>query len=232
MNPKYIWGLIGLGIGAAGGYFFAKHQFEKKHEDYIHEKVQEGIEGYILATESDVYGEPEIETSGNIKEASYNKESTESETIDYASFYQKPSPKELIRMANQQMAESEHPEDSGEDTEFESQEEKDERLDAEIQGDKKMHKEPYEIDEDTAHEDSHYDKETLFWYDNDNTLAIEAGEPIENPTDLIGDYLNVFDDPTREFVIVRNPKMRTDYTIIRLFEAYADQLNSDPDWAD
>lgn len=228
MNDKLIFGLIGTAAGAIGGYFFAKHQFEKKHEEYIYEKVQEGIEAYILATE-EVDEEP-INEEGN---TTYSKpESEETETIDYASFYHKPSPKELINMTKQQLAETEHPEDSGEDTEFESQEQKDERNDAELQGDKILHKEPFEITEDDYADDNHYDKEVLYWYDTDNTLCTESDEVIEEPMKFVGSLLDRFDDPNLVGIFVRNPKFATDYNVIQVHEAFMDRMNSDPDWAD
>ena len=227
MNQKLLYAIIGTGIGAVGGYFFAKYQFEKKHEEYIHEKVNEGIEAYILASQEST----QDDTSSDPVEV-YSSEQVETHDVDYASFYRKPSPKELIKMTNDAIAEAEHPMDSDEDTEFETMEEQDERLDAEIQGDKKMHKEPFEITIDEYAAESHYDKETLYWYDTDSTLSTESGEVIENPMDIAGDLLNVFDNPEREAVIVRNPKRGTDYEIIQLHEAYADQFDSEPDWGD
>lgn len=229
MNPKYIWGLIGVGLGAAGGYFFAKRQFEKKHEEYIHDKVQQGIEAFIEATMENA---EENASDVTVSEIYPDGSHSEHEAVDYASFYHKPSPKELMRMSNQQMAESEHPEDSGEDTDFESQEEKDERLDAELQGDKRMHDKPFEITEDDYAEQNHYDKEVLYWYDTDSTLATEGDEVIEEPMSLVGDLLDRFDDPNLVGIFVRNPKYATDYNVIQIHEAFTDRLNSDPDWAD
>lgn len=227
MNLKYIWGLIGLGVGATGGYFFAKYQFEKKHEDYIHESVQKGIESYIMAQEYEAASPEPIE-----EPVSYSSENPDGDTIDYSSFYHKPSPKELIRMTQEHMAENEHPQDSGEDTEYETMEEEDERLDAELQGDKKLHKEPFEIDEDIYAEKNHYDKETLFWYDHDSTLATESGEVIEEPMSIVGTLLDRFDNPGLEAIFVRNPKMATDYCIVQLQEAFSDRVESEPNWAD
>lgn len=229
MNSKYIWGLLGLGLGAAGGYFFAKYQFEKKHEDYIHEKVQQGIEAYILATEV-VETETPADEPGDIYGPS--EPESERETVDYTSFYHKPSPKELINMTKQQLAESEHPEDSGEDTEFESPEQKDERYDAELHGDKKLHKEPFEITEDDFAEQNHYDKEVLYWYDTDSVLCTESDDVLEEPMKFVGTLLDRFDDPTLIGIYVRNPRLSTDYNVIQIHEAFADRMNSDPDWAD
>lgn len=228
MNSKYIWGLIGLGVGAAGGYFFAKYQFEKKHEDYIRESVQKGIESYIMAQEepeeTDESYDPTVEYDGLTK--------AEVESVDYSSFYHKPSPKELIRMTQEHMAENEHPQDSGEDTEYETMAEEDERYDAELQGDKILHKEPFEITEDDYAEQNHYDKEVLYWYDHDSTLATEGDELIEEPMKFVGTLLDRFDNPGLEAIFVRNPKMATDYTVIQLQEAFSDRVESEPNWAD
>lgn len=231
MNPKYLWGLVGIGLGAAGGYIFAKRKFEKNHEEYIHEMVQKGIEAYIAAH----YEQPEQATSDAepVTESTYSAEHyREDGNIDYSSFYHKPSPKELIRMTQEHLAESEHPEDSGEDTEFESMEQRDERLDAELQGDKKLHDEPFEITEDDFVENNHYDKEVLYWYDNDTTLVTEGDEIIEEPMRFVGTLLDRFDDPNLIGIFIRNPKMNTDYNVIQIHEAFADRLESEPDWAD
>lgn len=231
-NPKYTWGLIGLGIGAVSGFSLAKFLFYKKHEAYIEERVQTAIEGYLQA----IY-EAEEEEQENPGESDVNKysrsEPIDEGNIDYTSFYHKPSPKELMRLNNLSEADASHPQDSEDEEREETQEEKDERYDAELKGDQKMHPDPFIIDEDDfADENNHYDKETLYWYDNDEILATEGDEVIENPLATIGNFIDLFDDPGRECFFVRNPRLATDYTVIRLEESFDEHLGVIPDWGD
>lgn len=226
MQQKHIWGLCGLLIGAIGGYIGAGVYFYKKNEEFIDKKAQEKCEQYIAELEDNK--DPGETTA---EEPIYTTSEASSE-IDYSSFYRKPSPKELVRMSKQAMAEAEHPQDSGEDTEFESQEEKDERYDAELHGDKIIHKEPFLIQEDDFAEMNHYDKEVLYWYDNDDILATEGDEIIEDVMSTVGTFIDMFDDPGLDGIFVRNARLSTDYNIIRLNESFMEHISGDPDWAD
>ena len=231
-NPKYTWGLIGLGIGAVSGFSFAKFLFFKKHEAYIEERVQTAIDGYLEAIYES--GLDEVPNPGESDVNKYARQTpTDEGSVDYTSFYHKPSPKELMRLNNLAEAESAHPMDEEEEEREETPAEKDERFAAELEGDKKLHKDPFLIEEDDfASEEGHYDKETLYWYDKDEVLATEGDEIIENPLNIIGPFIDMFDDPGRECFFVRNARLATDYTVIRLDESYDEHLGLVPDWED
>ena len=228
MQIKHIWGLAGIGIGALGGYVLAGVYFWKKNQQIIDELAEEKASKYI----EEMY-EYQEEYSEEAEEPSPREYSqvTEKE-VDYTSFYKKPSPREIINMSNKAMAEAEHPQDSEEDEAFESIEEKDERLDAELHGDQVLHKEPFEISEDDYAEESHYDKEVLYWYDNDDILATESDEIIEDVMRTVGTYIDQFDNPEIEGIFVRNPRLSTDYNIIRLNESFMEHIEGVPDWGD
>lgn len=76
-------------------------------------------------------------------------------------------------------------------------------------------------------EDSIYDKLTIYYYEDDDTLADEEGACIADVASIIGDdALNSFgegsEDP--EVVYVRNPMLGIDYEVIRLSKSYAKEV--------
>jgi hypothetical protein len=87
---------------------------------------------------------------------------------------------------------------------------------------------PYVITtEEFAEDMNHFDKLTIYYYEDDQTLADENEEMIEDVASVVGDEaLNEFgrgsDDP--EIVYVRNEKMEIDYEVIRLSKSYKDTV--------
>ena len=61
---------------------------------------------------------------------------------------------------------------------------------------------------------------TLIYY-NDGILATEDDEPIEDPTELLGNCLDMF-DPYESMIYIRNQEKEIDYVVLR----------SEKDWAD
>lgn len=61
---------------------------------------------------------------------------------------------------------------------------------------------------------------TLIYY-NDGVLATEDDEPIEDPTELLGNCLDMF-DPYESMIYIRNQEKEIDYVVLR----------SEKDWAD
>jgi hypothetical protein len=83
---------------------------------------------------------------------------------------------------------------------------------------------PYIITLEQLEEKEHYDKLSISYYEDDDTLVDENEEVIADPVSIVGnDALNNFgegsDDP--EIVYVRNEKLETDYEVIRLSKSYA-----------
>jgi hypothetical protein len=87
---------------------------------------------------------------------------------------------------------------------------------------------PYVITtEEFAEDMNHFDKLTIYYYEDDQTLADENEEMIEDVASVVGDEaLNEFgrgsDDP--EIVYVRNEKMEIDYEVIRLSKSYKETV--------
>ena len=77
--------------------------------------------------------------------------------------------------------------------------------------------------EQFSEERPEYDKLTISYYEDDDTLADENEDPIADPVSLIGDALENFgegsDDP--QVVYVRNERISIDYEVIRLSKSYA-----------
>jgi hypothetical protein len=72
-----------------------------------------------------------------------------------------------------------------------------------------------------------YDKLTISYYEEDDTLADEGEEIIENPEEIVGeDTLERFgedsDDP--DIVYVRNEKLQIDYEIILMHKSYSETV--------
>lgn len=88
--------------------------------------------------------------------------------------------------------------------------------------------EPYVISYDEYNQDmTHYDKLTLNYYEDDDTLTDDEDEVIPD-VDLIvgGDSLTRFGEMSGdpEIVYVRNDKLQIDYEIIRLSRSYGETV--------
>jgi hypothetical protein len=83
---------------------------------------------------------------------------------------------------------------------------------------------PYVITIDQfADENDHYDKSTIYYYEDDDVLADENEEVIIDVFKVIGDdALGSFGEGSRdpEIVYVRNDKLQIDYEVIRLSKSY------------
>lgn len=66
----------------------------------------------------------------------------------------------------------------------------------------------------------------LYFYFNDKTLVSEEEEIIVDPYSLIGDALTKygFQDSSEPVIYIRNPKISTDFKVIKLFASYSDSL--------
>jgi len=84
---------------------------------------------------------------------------------------------------------------------------------------------PYAITvEQFADENDHYDKITLYYYEDDGVIAEENEEVLVDADNIIGtEFVEHFGDDTGdpEITYVRNDKIQVDYEIIRLSKSYA-----------
>lgn len=71
--------------------------------------------------------------------------------------------------------------------------------------------------------DDSYEKETLTYYNEDDTLVDEAEDPVVNVDDIIGDGLIRFGELSEDdnVVYVRNERFQIDYEVIRVFGSYS-----------
>lgn len=72
-----------------------------------------------------------------------------------------------------------------------------------------------------------YDKSTIFYYNNDDTLADENEEIIPDPDAIVGeDALLNFGESSgdKDIVHVRNERLGIDYEVIRLHKSYRDVI--------
>lgn len=87
---------------------------------------------------------------------------------------------------------------------------------------------PYVITlEQFSEEMVNFDKLTIYYYEDDGTLADENEEIISDETYIVGDEALIMfgegsDDP--EIVYVRNEKLMSDYEVIRLSKSYKDEV--------
>ena len=77
---------------------------------------------------------------------------------------------------------------------------------------------PYTIGPDAYHDEQLFDKATITYYTETDTLVTDEEEFIE--PDLIGDALSKFGEYEEDTVFVRNEKMGMDFEIIRVNGAY------------
>lgn len=80
-------------------------------------------------------------------------------------------------------------------------------------------RDPYVLTDDEFGEFGN-EEVTLIYY-NDGVLATEDDEPIEDPTELLGNCLDMF-DPYESMIYIRNQEKEIDYVVLR----------SEKDWAD
>lgn len=88
--------------------------------------------------------------------------------------------------------------------------------------------EPYVISIDEFGEEMvHFDKLTIYYYEEDDTLADEQEEIIDDPNAIVGDEsLTRFGDKSddSDIVYVRNERISVDYEVIRLHKSYQESV--------
>lgn len=86
---------------------------------------------------------------------------------------------------------------------------------------------PYAISlEEFSEEMDHFEKSTIYYYDEDDTLADEQEEMIQDVLAIIGPaVLDHLQQAKSDVVYVRNEKMQIDYEIIVLDKSYAETVS-------
>jgi hypothetical protein len=220
--------LAGIGAGAIGTYFLMRDQYEtvvEEEEIEPGETSDEHVPGESNIT--DDMTKTDLITDSDNDEISVTKEGIEEKKVlvHRQSRYNK-----MVRRYDKiahgdrnsdDPSELEHPEDDEEDYD------KGERMTNEAN---RIYSKgsPYIISlEEFSDEAPNYDKSTIYYYADDNTLSDENEEIITDVISIVGDQaLYSFGDRSEdpEIVYVRNEKLQIDYEIVCLNKSYSETV--------
>lgn len=236
MNKKFIYILSGMVVGGCIGsvcsFLYLKKSFEedeKKLNDDIEKyksnmcnacKMRETIVNSILKADTDAY-EAVLEDVNKTKETG--------KKVNYSAMAN-GSNKEVANMYNNlasqtvndiygRLAEEEHPEDDEP-----VDEDMDDNLNAEdFEKEKKIGPGPKIIKASEYGEDPKLDCKQLIYYTDDETLATEEDEIVDDVSGLIGDALTKYgfiNNDEEDSIYVRNERRGADYEIIKVHGSY------------
>lgn len=197
-----------FGLGALTGSLFVYKIVEDKYSKIAEEEIANMKEYYESTI--DIIEEDSIEAQRNIV-----KDFTEKQKINYSNIannYYRPSPEEIVR--EKRYNSDEEDEDEDEKSYGPTEDEQDEEI-------------PYIITlNEFSDEKLHFDKITLTYYEDDDTLADEQEEVIPDPVSVVGEEaLFAFGDGVDpDIVYVRNHKLGSDYEVVRVRESYAESV--------
>lgn len=237
MNKKFIYILSGMVVGGCIGsvcsFLYLKKSFEedeKKLNDDIEKyksnmcntcKMRETIVNSILKADTDEY-------NAVLEDANKTKET--GKKVNYSAMAN-GSNKEVANMYNNlasqtvndiygRLAEEEHPEDDEP-----ADEDMDDIVNAEdFEKEKKMGPGPKIIKASEYGEDPKLDCKQLIYYTDDETLATEEDEIVDDVSGLIGDALTKYgfiNNDGEDSIYVRNERRGTDYEIIKVHGSYS-----------
>lgn len=206
----------GAGLGALATYIYMKAKYEEILNEEM-EDIRERSERKIHVGGIDIEDEIEDEVANRVasKIIKFNKYQTPTEMVSSLGIRKR-------RMEEEELAGSEHPRD-------------DDNYHEEIFIPRGEPKTPYIITEDQFYNEyEHYDKTTIYFFEEDHVLVDEREELIDDPESIIGDvpaYLfaenehNMVDyDDDPDVIHIRNDKLATDFEIIRRDESYRNPL--------
>lgn len=225
--------LFGAAAGATAAAFFTKKFVEKKFNrisgenkelkeylDFLRQKDEMGNLAENLG-----YVEKEGEELKEKEEADKSKGKNKEKKVDYTAFYNKEFVDKAIQAVSENIVkerlEDEHPVDSDEDDDSDEPE-YDYELEKAI---RMLNNGKKKIDVISAGEFDSYpyhDKVTLYYYTEDQILATEDEEELDDPEACIGDAITKtgFDSNDSEALYVRNYSRGTDYEIGKVFGAF------------
>ena len=229
MGKKFIYilsGFIAGGcVGAVGSYLYLKKEFDE---------AQKKIESDVTAYKKDINNTYKNLMANNMKSTSVNekdskpkevKESVTSDIVDYAKFAKQAEvnqefAKQTMDDIYGRLAEQEHPEDDEEDTGMDYSGYSEE----EFNRAKKVGAGPRIIRAADYGEDPKLDCKQLIYYTDDETLATEDDEIVDDISGLIGDALTKYDfiNNNEDSIYVRNERRSTDYEIIKVHGSFSD----------
>jgi hypothetical protein len=192
-NRSLVIFLLGTVVGAVATYYVLERLMAEKAEELVQAEIES-----LREVKAERHGSPEV-----IKVRSQDVHEKVVSKLGY-----KPKLENL------------HPVDSDED-----EDEEDEEMDP-IAKQIKEHgvSEPYVISlEQFSEERDYYDKITIYYYNEDDTLADDNEEVIVDVIKHIGtDALTCFGDESddEDIVYIRNEHLTTDYEVIRYHKSY------------
>lgn len=207
MNSKLLLAfLIGAGVGGIGTYVLFKERLEKEYEEAINEEI-EALQDTYARREID-----ELDSNGMTEEEYTEKvvsisrkycPGREAEDMRKSMIYRKPSlNKTRYDVVGHNINEDEE---------------------AEVVDTSK----PYVITIEAFTDDCQdYEKLSLYYYDDDDTLIDERQEVLPDVDALVGDALTRFGEGSNDpdIVYVRNERMSCDYEIVRYEKGYQEEF--------
>ena len=230
---------VGTLVGAGATVLIMRKRYDKKYNDLLKDAIKSDADfklreaerklaeikarenGYIQSSGEEKPADTG-EESGKLKKvdaldpakAKSSQEKTGGDKIgkanyvDYTSYYENKVANEYPR---------EEYEKASEEAAYEA-----ERLNEEYHSGKKP--KIVSREEFYSPEYEHHDKSTLYYYKEDDVLATEADEVIEDPSTLIGDALDKFGfrNNGEEVIYVRNYGLQIDYEIEKRDTSFAE----------
>lgn len=93
-----------------------------------------------------------------------------------------------------------------------------------VESDPRSLRGPYLISQAEYDDNDEFDKIEIVYYEGDDTLADEDESLIQDPTTILGEFdprhFGEYDKSEPDQMLIRNPKLRADYTVIRDARTY------------
>lgn len=191
LNKFWIGCGVGLIIGAAGSFLYLKKEFSKRYEEEVSKELEESKRVYRSL----------IDKHEQSIAANEEKEETVKEEEN----------KEMINIPNPQP-------DPINEEEIERDEE--DYNDEELYPRDDVITEPYEIEPNVFLTDQRYEKETAFWYEDDDMLVTEDDVVLDTFRTLGSDFEDWFGNYIPETAYIRNELLGYDYEVVRKKTAY------------
>ena len=234
MNTNIIKGLVIFATGVGIGALVANKLLKNKYETLVQEEI-DSVKASFQKRVVDKYEEDKkkhdlIDYNNEKKSLIYrktlNKYNTYDELkddIDPAELETPPEGDEDDDEPEEDEPEEDEPDDGEDDDEYSE----DEEISMELLN-RRDHITPYVItSEEFSEEKDYYDKLSIYYYNEDDTLADDQEEIIPDVASIIGnDALHCFGkgshDP--EVVFVRNERLASDFEVLRMQQSYQETV--------
>lgn len=227
--------VAGVVVGGTGVYFATRKAMSEHYsqiaaddirsvKEYYHNKVEE-----VKKKEEDEYMQEKLEKLGYWSDTQRPEPSVLKEKLEKLNYWadnHRPDPSVLAGDGETDISDEE---DSDEYVEI------DEETETRIWLAKRDLSEPHLITQDEYDDNDDFSKSELTYFEGDDTLQDEDETIIYNPTPVLGDFdtKNFGHNPDEpDLMLVRNPRLRTDYTVSRDIRSYTSAvlgIEEDPD---